>query len=93
MYFGSLHDVASAAANALRPGGRFVFTVEALPDEESDVPYSLAHHGRYRHARRYLEGVLADAGLRSEIASDVLRFEAGDPVEGLVVRATKDLRN
>jgi predicted TPR repeat methyltransferase len=91
VYFGALQDVASAAARALRVGGRLVFTVEALPDESS-APYALAHHGRYRHTRAYLEGVLADAGLRPEIASDVLRFESGEPVEGFVVRATKDLR-
>jgi predicted TPR repeat methyltransferase len=91
VYFGALQDVASAAAEALRADGRFVFTVEALPDDES-APYSLAHHGRYRHARRYLEDVLAGAGLRTEIVSDVLRFESGEPVEGFVVRATKDLR-
>ena len=47
---------------------------------------------RRRHTRPYLESVLADAGLRPEIASDVLRFESGEPVEGFVVRATKDLR-
>jgi predicted TPR repeat methyltransferase len=91
VYFGALQDVASAAARALRVGGRLVFTVEALPDESS-APYALAHHGRYRHARQYLEGVLAAVGLCTEIASDVLRFESGEPVEGFVVRATKDLR-
>ena len=91
VYFGALQDVASAAAQALRAGGRFVFTVEALP-EESVTPYALAHHGRYRHTRRYLEGVLSGAGLCAEIVSDVLRFESGEPVEGFVVRATKDPR-
>jgi predicted TPR repeat methyltransferase len=91
VYFGALQDVASAAAKAMRAGGRFVFTVEALPDDAS-APYSLAHHGRYRHSRRYLEDVLAGAGLRTEIVTDVLRFESGEPVEGFVVRATKDLR-
>ena len=91
VYFGNLLDVASAAARVLRPGGRFVFTVEALPDDSS-APYALAHHGRYRHARAYLERVLGDAGLRAEIASSVLRFESGEPVDGFVVRAARDLR-
>ena len=38
---------------------------------------------------QYLERVLADADLRPEIVPAELRLEAGDPVAGLVVRATK----
>src|SRR5215471_13230587 len=66
-YFGPLHEVVAAAAAALRPGGRFVFTVEELIGGESDPGYSLSLHGRYAHARPYVERVLADANLRSEI--------------------------
>jgi predicted TPR repeat methyltransferase len=88
-YFGPLHEVAAAAAAALRPGGRFVFTVEELIGGESDPGYSLSPHGRYAHARDYVERVLAAANLRSTIASAELRLEAGDPVAGLVVRATR----
>ena len=47
VYFGPLEPVVAAAASALRPTGRLVFTVEEL-----DRPgYSLAPSGRYRHAR------------------------------------------
>ena len=88
VYFGPLEDVVNAAANALRPGGRFVFTVEELVGD-SDAGYVLCPHGRYAHARRYVERVLADAHLRSVIDTAQLRLEAGDPVAGLVVRATK----
>jgi predicted TPR repeat methyltransferase len=88
-YFGPLHEVARAAAAALRPGGQLVFTVEEMIDGASDTGYSLSPHGRYQHARRYIERVLADANLRSEIMSAELRLEAGDPVAGLVVRAAK----
>jgi len=88
-YFGPLEDVTAAAADALRPGGRLIFTVEELVDANSDAGYSLNPHGRYCHARQYVERVLADANLKSEIESAELRLEAGDPVAGLVVRATK----
>ena len=88
-YFGPLQDVVTAAADALRPGGRLIFTVEALLDGGSSAGYTISHHGRYSHTRQYVEGVLADAGLRPEIVPAQLRLEAGDPVEGLVVRATK----
>ena len=89
VYFGSLRGVVAVSADALRPGGRLIFTVEELIDVGSDAGYSISPHGRYSHARQYLERVLADAKLRAEIMPAELRLEAGDPVRGLVVRATK----
>ena len=89
VYFGPLQDVVMAAADALRPGGRLIFTVEELIADETGAGYSISPHGRYSHARQYVERVLADANLRPEIVPAELRLEAGDPVQGLVVRATK----
>jgi predicted TPR repeat methyltransferase len=88
VYFGPLDAVAAAAANALRPCGILVFTVEDLCGASHDAGYRLSPNGRYRHAAAYVERVLADAGLESEIAPAELRLEAGEPVAGLVVRAT-----
>ena len=88
VYFGPLEEVVAAAANALRPGGVLVFTVEELPTGR-DAGYALSPNGRYRHARAYVERVLAEAGLQSEIVPAELRLEAGEPVPGLVVRATR----
>jgi predicted TPR repeat methyltransferase len=85
VYFGPLEDVAGAAAGALRPGGRLVFTVEELEEDG----YVLSANGRYRHSRPYVETVLAGAGLESEVVPAELRLEAGEPVAGLVVHATK----
>ncbi len=89
VYFGSLDRVVAASADALRPGGRLIFTVEELMDAGPDAKYSLSPHGRYSHARQYVERVLAGANLRPEIVPAELRLEAGDPVAGLVVSATK----
>jgi predicted TPR repeat methyltransferase len=89
VYFGPLEAVAAASANALRPGGRLVFTVEELIEDGDDPGYAISPSGRYRHARAYLERVLADAGLRPEVVPAELRLEAGEPVAGLVVRGTK----
>jgi len=89
VYFGPLQDVAAASAEALRPGGRLIFTVEQLVEAGAAPGYALSHHGRYSHARDYVERVLADANLQPEIVPAELRLEAGDPVPGLVVRATK----
>lgn len=89
VYFGPLDEVAAAAANALRPDGLLVFTVEEQPGPTGDAPYSISPNGRYRHARAYVERVLAGAGFRAEIVPAELRLEAGEPVAGLVVRGTR----
>jgi predicted TPR repeat methyltransferase len=85
VYFGPLDAVAAAAQQALRPGGLLVFTVEEL----AGSGYSLSQTGRYRHSREYIERTLAGVGLKPRLEAAELRLEAGDPVRGLVVRATK----
>ena len=88
VYFGALEEVVGAAARALRKGGVMVFTVEhAAADSTQD--YHLELHGRYTHARPYVERLLKAAGLTPEIAPAELRMESGTPVPGLVVRARK----
>src|SRR5436190_4701225 len=92
VYFGALDAVVGAAANALRPGGRLIFTVEELVADEHEAGYSLGTSGRYRHGRDYVQAVLTEATLRPEIVSAELRLEAGEPVAGLVVQGTKRAR-
>ena len=89
MYFGGLEAVIRAAAGALRPGGVLVFTLEHAADAGPDVESHLQYHGRYRHARTYVERALAQAGFEPAIAQAELRMEAGSPVAGLVVRARR----
>jgi predicted TPR repeat methyltransferase len=86
VYFGALEGVVGAAGNALRPGGRLIFTVE---EAAGDDGYSIGVSGRYQHARDYVESVLRGAGLCPEIVPAELRLEAGEPVAGLVVQGTK----
>jgi predicted TPR repeat methyltransferase len=89
VYFGSLAGVVAAAAVALRPGGRFIFTVEEWSNPGLEAQYVLNPHGRYGHTRQYLDGLLTTVGFQSEIIPAELRLEAGSPVPGLVARATK----
>jgi predicted TPR repeat methyltransferase len=89
VYFGPLEVVLRASENALRPGGRLIFTVEEMVGGGDEDGYSLGTSGRYRHAREYVEGVLTAAGLLPEVAAAELRLEAGEPVAGLVVQGTK----
>lgn len=87
VYFGELDEAMRAAAIALRPGGHFCFTVEALGEDESG-DYRLRHHGRYAHSRGYLESVLEQAGFAVlTLEPRVLRCEGGEPVTGWLVLA------
>lgn len=86
-YFGDLSAVMQAGAGALRPGGVFVFTVEAVTDDTVDAARILPS-GRYAHGRAHLDRVLADAGLGLlEARREALRDEAGAPVIGWLVAA------
>ena len=86
VYFGDLTPVLAAAARALRPGGRLVFTLEHLADH-CGTGYRLEWHGRYSHSRQHVAGLLAGHGLSPTIEEAELRMEAGKPVAGLVIHA------
>jgi predicted TPR repeat methyltransferase len=89
VYFGALDPVVAAAARALRPGGVLLFTVEHAVDAASTPTYAIQPHGRYAHGIDYVKRLLAAAGLEPVIERAELRKEAGLPVAGLVVRATR----
>lgn len=88
VYFGDLKPVISAMSGALRPGGHAAFTLEHAVGAGS-VDYRLEFHGRYRHARPYVEALLAAAGLQTDLKHADLRMEGGVPVAGLVIAAAK----
>ena len=82
IYFGALGD-------ALRPGGRLCFTVEALAEDATD-DYRLCHHGRYAHSKCYVTTALGTVDLALvKIERALLRHEAGEPVAGWLVLARK----
>lgn len=87
-YFGQLTDVSRAAAGALRPGGRLVFTVERLADTDGTPGFALTESGRYAHSEDYLRETLTSAGFTVEAMDRAdLRKEGGRPVAGVVVLA------
>jgi predicted TPR repeat methyltransferase len=88
VYHGRLEDVVAAAAAALKPGGRLLFTLEHLPDDSGKHPYRLAPTGRFCHSAAYVRAALATAGLVDGSTDAIVpRLECGEPVDGLLVTA------
>ena len=83
-YFGALEEMFRAVFARLRPGGRFIASLEeSLTDDADWVP---GRRGRFAHSARYVAAASAASGLRC-LTSDheILRYEAGGPVSGLLV--------
>jgi predicted TPR repeat methyltransferase len=86
-YFGALEEAFTAAREALAPGGLFAFSVERTTGAD-ELPYRMEHHGRYQHARNYVNRALEQAGLTVlHLEEAVLRLEVFRDVPGLVVVA------
>lgn len=87
-YFGALEAFAAAAASALRANGLLVFTVEAHAHEDPAPSFQLHGNGRYSHRAGYVERALRGAGLTVvQMSSELLRTDAGLPVNGWLVAA------
>ncbi len=85
-YLGSLEQIVGWVAMALRPEGRFAFTVES---HDGDEAYVLRESRRYAHSEPHLAALLDLAGFEARIGRAVLRQERGAPIWGLVVHAVK----
>jgi predicted TPR repeat methyltransferase len=86
-YFGALDGVLKAAAAALRPGGRLIFTVEQDPRPDAP-PFTLQPNGRYRHAPAAVTAALAATTLDAPpLTAVTLRRENGRDVPGVLVEA------
>ncbi len=84
IYVGELKQIFGGCQLALRGGGLFAFTIEAL--EEKPQPYVLQSTGRYAHAAYYVRNLAREYGLEEiSVNPVVLRMEKGKPTAGYVV--------
>ena len=89
-YFGALDEMFDAVRARLRPGGRFIFSVEELlPDHDGNIPgngdWALGRLHRYSHAPAYVARTAEERRFRClALDRETLRFEAGGPVAGLM---------
>jgi predicted TPR repeat methyltransferase len=89
-YFGDLTAVILAGAASLRPMGRLGFTLEKATAADAPAGYWLQSNGRYSHTEPYVCRILSEAGMEQvSVEEAVLRMERFEPVQGLVVMATK----
>ncbi len=90
-YFGALDDMLSAVRDRMRPGGRFIFSVEELlPDHDGTIPgngdWAPGRLGRYSHAAHYITSAADALGFRClSLDRETVRYEAGGPVAGLLI--------
>jgi len=90
-YFGALDEMFDAVRARLRPGGRFVFSVEELlPDRDGNIPgngdWALGRLRRYSHTPAYVARTADERGFRClALDRETLRYEAGGPVAGLMM--------
>lgn len=79
VYIGSLDALAAQAHRTLRPGGRWLFSVERL--EGGDSGYRVMRSARFAHSREYVLQVAAAAGFTLVEARDTwVRHESSEPV-------------
>ena len=82
VYLGDLTQIFAAAAQSLRRGGFFLFTVERKDGDG----FALGPKRRWRHSETYLRHEAAQAGFAvAGLVACASRAEAGQPVEGFAV--------
>jgi predicted TPR repeat methyltransferase len=89
VYFGALDEVFRGFGRVVVPGGSLAFTLERAPD--GAVPdYRLQVHGRYCHDEAYVVATLTGAGFENIRTERIVpRIELGEPVDGVLVLATR----
>jgi predicted TPR repeat methyltransferase len=90
-YIGALEEFFDAVRDRLKPGGRFMFSVEELlPEHDGTIrgngDWFLGRLGRFAHAAEYVARTADARGFEClTFERQTLRYEAGGPVAGLIL--------
>ena len=88
IYAGDMGQAIPSALRILVPGGQFVFSCEAAPEDGPALV--LQPSGRYAHQRSHIHTLCEAAGFAPiDIEDTVLRYENAEPANGFVVTAHK----
>ncbi|MPM48483.1 Ubiquinone biosynthesis O-methyltransferase [bioreactor metagenome] len=88
IYTGDLKATVPNAHRILMPAGDLYFSCEIAPEDGPDLV--LQPNGRYAHKRSHVLALCKEAGFEDVQMEDlVLRYEAGEPVNGYLVVAHK----
>lgn len=86
IYVGSIDAIVAEIRRILRPGGRFVFSAEALATIPGGPAFKLDVTGRFVHTAPYLASLAARHALDALLVDDVpFRLEHGRPVDGWII--------
>ncbi len=80
IYLGDLTQLMRTAAQSLKPGGLFAFSIEHAPGSG----YVLLPTGRFAHHPSYIEELANDNFIVLEKVPTAIRLEACQPVDGLL---------
>lgn len=87
MYLGALDRILSTVADMTLPGGLLAFSLERHDGPE---PMVLRASRRYAHSEPHLRDLLARLGFEIvSIDREPIRFDRGQPIEGLIVVARR----
>jgi predicted TPR repeat methyltransferase len=87
IYLGDLAVFSKALRQALKPGGHFIASFEALTEAQA---FKLMPHARFAHHQNYLRNCFDSAGLSlKSLTSMVLRRERGAEVAGLLLHCLR----
>lgn len=81
VYFGELQVLLAAASNALKPGGYFLFNVEAGTGED----FVITPSGRFAHSEAYLNRLAQTCQFEVVLLQpEILRYQEEQPVKGFI---------